>query len=333
MQFTSSAVVWLSVLLSSTTYVLADAEPPSVIGELIEETGFYQSIRLAKENPVLYKKQSQYQAVEVLQSQSYGKILVLDGVVQLTERDADSYNEMMTHVPMFQHVEPKHVLIIGGGDGYVLSEVLKHNSVVHVDHVDLDGDVISVCKTYFNWGSAWDDDRVTLHVADGAAFVRDQPSNSYDIIIQDSSDPWAHDSNGQRVELPSAVLYSPEHFRNIHRILKPDGILNLQAETIQIPSDLTGIREWHQLALSIGFDTARYGSLVISSYPTGQIGFLLCEKNHAGAASVKSIEKRYKYGSMKTSYYHPPLQSSAFVLPLWAQKHIYDNASDGKEEL
>lgn len=300
---------------------------PSVVGELIEETGFYQSIQLTPESP-LYHKQSDFQMIEVRRSPYYGKVLVLDGVVQVTERDGNSYNEMLTHIPMFQNSKPSRVLVIGGGDGYVVSEVLKHQHVTHVDHVDLDKDVIDICKEHFSWSEAWKDPRVQLHIADGAKFVTTAHDNSYDVIIQDSSDPWTWGENGVRVVLPSSVLYSKDHFSNIHRILRPNGILNIQAESLQIPSDLDGIRGWRQLALSVGFESVRYGSILTSSYPTGQIGFLMCEKSTAAAAPIDNIEERF--GNMVkrnlgTLYYHPPLQTATFVLPLWATKHIYDD--------
>ncbi len=298
------------------------------VGELIEETGFYQSIRLTQKEAI-YSTQSKYQNIEVRESPYYGKILVLDGVVQLTERDADSYNEMMTHIPMFAHRSPKRVLVIGGGDGYVLSEVLKHEMVEHVDHVDLDEGVIETCTKYFSWSNAWKDPRVKLHIGDGAKFVKEAKSNSYDVIIQDSSDPWTWSESGDKVVLPSSVLYSPEHFSNLHRILSSDGILNIQAETIQIPSDLDGVREWRELALGVGFERSRYGSITISSYPTGQIGFLLCEKDAAAASTAQEIGARFDRMSQTTeptTYYHPALQQASFVLPLWAQKHIYDES-------
>ena len=283
---------------------------------------------MADSEPIV-QRQSQYQLIEVHRNQYYGKILVLDGVVQLTEKDADSYNEMLTHVPMFAHPNPKRVLVIGGGDGYVLSEVLKHDSVEHVDHVDLDEAVIETCREHFSWGSAWEDPRVRLHVADGAAFVRNADSGFYDVIIQDSSDPSADDEDGNEIILPSAVLYSSEHFKHLHRILKPGGILNIQAECLQIPADLDGIVTWRTRALSLGFSTAKYGSIMISSYPTGQIGFLLCEKGPASSDSAGSIRDRFIRmcdSGNKTSYYHPALQKSSFDLPLWAEEKIYGNS-------
>jgi spermidine synthase len=125
-----AAVAIVFVAISPTASVLTEASPlPSIddipihrIGELEESIGFYQAIEMV-ENSLLYAKQSQYQKIEVHQSKFFGKVLVLDDVIQLTERDADSYNEMMAHIPMFQHPNPRRVLIIGGGDGYVLKEV------------------------------------------------------------------------------------------------------------------------------------------------------------------------------------------------------------------
>jgi spermidine synthase len=113
---------WTVVVAGNGNGFTYDEVPLNKIGELETSIGFYQAIELA-ENSLLFSKQSRYQAIEVHQSKYFGKVLVLDGVIQLTERDADSYNEMMAHIPMFQHPNPKRVLIVGGGDGYVLKEV------------------------------------------------------------------------------------------------------------------------------------------------------------------------------------------------------------------
>lgn len=107
---------------SSMSIIAYDEVPVNRIGELEPSIGFYQAIEMAEQS-LLYSKQSKYQAIEVHKSKFFGKVLVLDGVIQLTERDANSYNEMMAHIPMFQHPNPKRVLIVGGGDGYVLKEV------------------------------------------------------------------------------------------------------------------------------------------------------------------------------------------------------------------
>jgi len=301
-----------------------------VVGEYMSETGFYQSITVTNESPLI-KFKSRYQDIEVHESKYYGKILVLDGVVQLTERDADSYNEMMAHVPMMAHSAPKRVLVIGGGDGNVLSEVLKHPMVEHVDHVDLDEGVIETCKEHFSWGKAWDDPRVTLHISDGAAFVRNAPAGHYDVIIQDSSDPFTWTDEGHTVELPSSVLYSEEHLGYLFRALSPEGVFNFQAETFNLPSDLKGIKDWRYDALETGFESAQYGSLMISSYPTGQIGFLLCKKNKESGPSMEEVEQRFEeivQAGLTTTYYQPKLQKSSFDLPLWVEKSIYTQDTD-----
>ena len=305
----------------------ASSSRPS-IGEYIREIGFYQSIDLSDQVPLL-DKHSQYQHIQVHHSEHYGHILVLDGVIQLTEKDADSYNEMMAHMAMMAHPNPRRVLVIGGGDGYVLSEVLKHDSVEVVDHVDLDGEVIDVCREFFSWGSAWDDPRVRLHHTDGAEFVRKAQESYYDVVIQDSSDPtvWNEDE-GIDVELPAAVLYSNDHVQNIYRALSENGVFNFQAETMQIPVDFASAVQWRRQILSAGFERSRYGSITIGTYPTGRIGFLLCEKS---ALEVEKAEIEARFDSMcnsgkKTTYYHPRLQFSSFDLPLWAELQMYGDS-------
>mmetsp|Transcript_7209 Transcript_7209/g.10565 ORF Transcript_7209/g.10565 Transcript_7209/m.10565 type:complete len:342 (-) Transcript_7209:154-1179(-) len=301
------------------------AEAPSHVSAWDDETGFYYSLAVSNDSPI-FTRQSKYQKIEVHKSDHYGKILLLDGVIQLTEVDGDSYNEMMAHMAMMQHKNPKRVLVLGGGDGYVLSEVLKHDSVTEVHHVDLDGDVVDVCKEFFSWGSAWEDPRVTLHIEDGAAFVANAPSGHYDVIIQDSSDPWTYDVEGNLIPLPSGVLYGESHFENIHRILSPQGIFNFQAETFNIPSDLAGIIEWRKRLLGVGFQTARYGSLMISSYTGGQIGFLLCEKDPKTGTNMGEVRSRFEKmerDDRGTTYYQPKLQLSSFDLPLWVERRVY----------
>jgi spermidine synthase len=108
-------------------------------------------------------------------------------------------------------------------------QVLKHKSVEHVDHVDLDEDVVKTCEQYFpQWGDAWKDHRALLHICDGAQFVRDAADGTYDVIIQDSSDPFVVGDDGVMKPLPSEALYEKGHICQLHRILKPNGILNIQ---------------------------------------------------------------------------------------------------------
>jgi len=136
------------------------------------------------------------------------------------------------------------VLVIGGGDGYVVSEVLKHKTVSTIDHVELDEGVIEASKRYFDWArDLWDDDRVHLHVRDGSKFlvemaieVESSGTIPYDVIIQDSADPFVVEEDGVTITtLPSAVLYSPDHFSAVFRSLNPEsGVFLFQAETYNV---------------------------------------------------------------------------------------------------
>lgn len=312
---------------NNTTY--GDEAPAHRVGEWEANIGFYQAIELIPDS-LLYKKQSEFQSIEVHQSKFYGKVLMLDDVLQLTERDADSYNEMMAHIPMFQHINPKRVLIIGGGDGYALAEVLKHPSVEHVDHVDLDQDVIATCEVHFpQWATGWKDPRVKLHISDGAKFLDKVPEQSYDVIIQDSSDPFEVEEDGTITPLPSGALYEEAHFCALKQVLAEDGVLMIQAESFNIPSSLDGISQWRKKMTNCGFARTRYGSILTSSYPTGQIGFLLAETKPSSATSREVIQQRYDQlveettGTAPTTYYHPPLQDSCFDLPLWVHNSVY----------
>ena len=285
----------------------------------------------------LQSLKSKYQQIDIYENPYYfGKVLVLDDCIQLTEQDASSYNEMMSHVALFDHPHPRRVLVIGGGDGYVVSEALKHASVTHIDHVELDDGVINISKAHFPWANAtWDDPRVTLHVSDGAKFVRDAADGSYDVIIQDSSDPFVVEEDGRTTVLPSHVLYTPEHFAHLNRILSKQGVLTFQAETYNIPSSLAGIREWRSIALQAGFKTVRYATIATPTYSTGQIGMYVCNKYaqkvmENGVVEIDTDERaallqRFKALSGPTKYYHPRLQSSCFDLPYWVETYIYGN--------
>ncbi|XP_065002824.1 spermine synthase-like isoform X6 [Musa acuminata AAA Group] len=145
-----------------------------------------------KVEKILYQGKSEFQEILVFQSSMYGKVLVLDGIVQLTERDECAYQEMIAHLPLCSIPSPKTVLVIGGGDGGVLREIARHSSVEHIDICEIDKMVIDVCKQFFpDLSVGFDDPRVRLHVADGIKFLRDAPEAMYDVIIVDSSDPIA----------------------------------------------------------------------------------------------------------------------------------------------
>lgn len=321
---TAAPILWL-LLFSGLEAAVAEESTSSHSGvRYIQEEefdiGFVTSLKVLREPVQAF--QSKYQKIEVYQSVAastdassshFGKILLLDDNIQLTENDAPAYNEMMAHVPMMAHRNPKRVLVIGGGDGYVLAEILKHPSVTHVDHVELDEGVIQVSKEHFWWTKdLWSDSRVTLHLTDGANFVRSAPDNYYDVIVQDSSDPEVVEEDGSTVTvLPSSVLYENRHFIDVHRILSEGGIFVFQAETYNIPSSLKGMKEWRKLALKTGFETVKYATIAIPTYSTGQIGMYVCQKRAQENDVNDSSLLQQRFGSLSgkpTLYYHPPLQ-------------------------
>ncbi|MBU4203458.1 MAG: polyamine aminopropyltransferase [Acidobacteria bacterium] len=166
---------------------------------------------------ILFRKQSEFQLIEVVENRDYGKILFLDGLVQTTERDEYFYHEMLVHPAFGAHPGPKDVLIIGGGDGGTLREVLRH-PVERAVLVEIDPDVIEAAKKYFEWlGPALDDNRAELIVADGIRFAADT-DRTFDLVFVDSSEPIG----------PSSVLHTPEFYQRLRERLNPGGIISSQ---------------------------------------------------------------------------------------------------------
>ncbi len=146
---------------------------------------FKQGIKVEEK---LTEVQSKYQKIEVYRSKEFGNVLVIDGHGMLCDKDEFIYHEMMAHVAMCTHKEPKKVLIIGGGDGGVAREVLRHDGV-EVDMVEIDEEVVNISKEYFPHVGDWDNPRLSLVIGDGIEFVKNAESKSYDIVLVDSTDP------------------------------------------------------------------------------------------------------------------------------------------------
>ena len=283
---------------------------------------------------MLFHQQSPYQSVLVLKSTTWGNVLVLDGVVQLTERDEMAYQEMIAHLPLFSHPSPQHVLIIGGGDGAVIREVLKHSAVQSLTICEIDRVVIEAAKTFFpSIAPAWEDPRVTLYEGDGAAFLqRSENLSKYDVIITDSSDPIG----------PAASLFQSPFYRAMHAALKPGGKVCTQAESIWINLDLIHTLVKEGMAI---FNNVEYATTQIPTYPAGQIGFLLCSKEKEGRGSrgsgghgrgarsscVTPVRKVGKADVDKFRFYTTALHSAAFVLPAFVQR-VVEQAKKQAEE-
>lgn len=177
---------------------------------------------------VLYKTKSKFQDIMVFENSYFGRILVLDGVVQLTERDEFIYHEMLTHVLMHAHPQAKTVAVIGGGDGGAVREVLKHDCVEKLYFIEIDEEVINVSKKFFpTVSSAIDDPRVEIKCMDGAEFIK-QMNNSFDVIIVDSTDIIGF----------AKSLFTVEFFKSVREALTENGMFVTLSESLIFHKEL-----------------------------------------------------------------------------------------------
>ncbi|KAM3872398.1 spermidine synthase [Diretmus argenteus] len=241
-------------------------------------------------------------------SKTYGNVLVLDGVIQCTERDEFSYQEMIANLPLCSHPCPKKVLIIGGGDGGVLREVVKHPLVESVVQCEIDEDVINVSKKYLpGMAKGFFSPKLTLNVGDGFEFMK-QNQDAFDIIITDSSDPVG----------PAESLFKETYYQLMKTALREGGILCCQGECQWLHLEL--IKEMRTFCKTL-FPVVDYAYCTIPTYPSGQIGFMLCSKN-AETNFREPLRELSKDAveTMTLKYYNPEVHRASFVLPEFARK-------------
>lgn len=253
---------------------------------------------------VLFNGKSKYQDILVFKSKTYGNVLVLDGVIQATERDEFAYQEMLAHLPLCSHPDPKKVVVIGGGDGGILREIAKHPGVEEITLCEIDEMVIETSKKYMPAMSVgFNDKRVKLHIGDGAEYLK-QRKGEFDVCIVDSSDPIG----------PAETLFTQPFYQAIVEALKPNGIVSTQAECQWLHLDLiTNLIEFSKKM----FKHAEYSFVTIPTYPSGQIGFLLGSKGD----SCK-VPKRRLPDSVQLKYYNPEIHTASFVLPTFTKKAL-----------
>jgi len=256
---------------------------------------------------VLLQEKTKFQDLMVFQPKTWGKVLVLDGVIQLTEKDECSYQEMLAHLPMFSHAQPKKVLIVGGGDGGILREVAKHACVEKIVHVEIDEGVVNASKKYFpEIAKAFSDPRLELRIADAFAYCNSAESASFDVIIVDSSDPVG----------PADKLFSPEFYKNASRLLTENGVMASQGECLWIHRELMkGMVETNGKPF---FANVEYASMQVPTYPCGQISAFICGKS-AGSCE---IPRRFPAQDFEFRYYTPRMHTAAFVLPAFLEKEL-----------
>lgn len=258
-----------------------------------------------KVKKVLHSARSKYQDVLVFESETYGNVLVLDNVIQVTERDEFAYQEMITHLAMASHPDPKRVLVIGGGDGGVLREVLKYKGVEELVLCDIDEMVIEVSKKYLPGLSAgaYENPRVKTHIGDGFEFLK-KYTNYWDVIITDSSDP----------EGPAESLFQKNYFSLLHNSLTANGMITTQAENVWLHMEI--IKNLKQTCSEV-FATAEYAYTTIPTYPSGQIGFMVCCKDPA-----VNVKKAIRQPEGELKYYNELIHEASFVLPTFADREL-----------
>ncbi|MCR4296375.1 MAG: polyamine aminopropyltransferase, partial [Elusimicrobia bacterium] len=167
----------------------------------------------------LFKGKSPFQTVEVVETAGHGRLLLIDGMTMVSERDEFVYHEMIAHPALFLHPKPRRVLVIGGGDGGTVREVLKHRSIERCTLVEIDGLVVSTSRRYIpQTAGALSDRRATVLIADGVKFVA-ETEEKFDVVIVDSTEPFG----------PAAELFGPSFYKNVKRILTEDGVVASQA--------------------------------------------------------------------------------------------------------
>jgi len=267
-------------------------------------------IRL-RASKILYDSETDHQRLVLIENDTFGRVLLLDDVVQTTEHDEFIYHEMLSHVPILAHGAVRRVLIIGGGDGGMLEEIFKHETIEAVDQIEIDESVIEFSKTYLSsiCGAAFDDPRARVMIADGAAFVADCDAR-YDMIVIDSTDPIG----------PGAALFTETFYGNCKRCLADGGVLVTQngvpflqsAELTQSLAALKGL-----------FEDATCYLATIPTYVGGPMAFGWASDDPAlRRVDLAELERRYDSADIATRYYNPAVHVAAFALPGYIQKMV-----------
>lgn len=247
----------------------------------------------------LFSRKTEFQQIDIFETEDCGRMLVLDGFVQATEFDEFAYQEMLTHIPMFSHPDPRNVLVIGGGDGGVLREIAKHECVENIDICEIDEGVINASREYLpSMACGFDDPRVNIRIADGSVFVKERPKY-YDVIIVDSTDPFG----------PGEALFNEQFYRGMRDALKGNGIIATQAESmyLHLPIITRLVRTTKTL-----FPVCGYAFMLVPTYPNGTIGTCV---GSMGPDVTKPCRKPSDAFAEKLRYYTPDVHEGAFKLP------------------
>lgn len=284
--------------------------PKNWVGETLYDS-WQQRFR---EDQLLVQKKSAFQDIRIFESEFYGRVLMLDGVVQITERDEFVYQEMLAHVPLFAHGNARNVLIIGAGDGGVLRRVLQHPGVEKVTMVEIDGDVVELSKQFLPniSGQCWNDPRAEVIIGDGIEYVAKAPTASVDVIIVDSTDPIG----------VGEVLFTDDFYRNCARILTDEGLIVNQCGVPFMQAE--ELRETSKRRAKF----FHYVSAYVAAVPTYVGGFMTLGIAGKGSNKTKIsadlIRDRAKQANIlgETRYWSPEVHVASFSLPPYIAKEL-----------
>lgn len=251
-----------------------------------------------KVSRVIYSEVSDFQRIDVIETEEFGRALVLYGSIMITEKDEFVYHEMLSHVPLNVHPRPARVLIIGGGDGGTLREVLRHEAVEQATLCEIDRQVVEVSKRFFpQVGCAFDESRARIVHDDGAAFVAGC-GETFDVVLADTSDPIG----------PAEVLFQRNFYQDVHAHLGEDGIFVAQSESPLFHQD--SVRKIYANLRSV-FPVVRMYLAHVPTYPSALWSFAFCSKGRdpiddfrAEGAPMDGLR-----------YYNADIHRASFALP------------------
>ena len=254
----------------------------------------------------LLHEETKFQVLSVFDTYHYGKMMTLDGIIQLTEGDENFYHEMIAHVPLFVHPDPKRVLVVGGGDGGTAREALKHPSVERLDLAEIDEGVIKAAREFFPaCAVAFDDSRLHLQVTDAIKWVAESANGAYDVILIDSSDPIG----------PAVGLFTENFYQHCQRVLSEHGVVVAQSGSPWYqPRECQVISE--RMSSVFGPEQVAIYTSFTPTYPSGQMAYTLASK---GARPLDFDAHRKPTDDFTQSLicYNADVHRGAFALPTY----------------
>ena len=253
---------------------------------------------------VLFAHRTEHQELIIFRNAEFGSVMALDGIIQTTERDEFIYHEMMTHLPLLAHGDARRVLIIGGGDGGILREVLKHRTVEQVTQVEIDQAVIDLCRQYLpnHSAGAFDDPRAQIVIGDGVEFVN-TCRTTFDLIISDCTDPVG----------PGEVLFTSRFYEGCKRCLNPGGVFVAQNGVPFLqPEEMVTTRR----RLGPYFADQTFYTTAVPTYVGGVMAFAWAtDDSSLRQLDQASVQRRYAASGIQTRYYNPAVHLASFALP------------------